>query len=57
MVGKGAFGKVMLVKKKAGAMAGNVYAMKVRLLVITSLGRTASRGTCFQSKRRRRGSA
>jgi len=29
LVGKGAFGKVMLVRKKKGNFAGNIYAMKV----------------------------
>lgn len=29
VVGKGAFGKVMLVRKKEGVGQGNIYAMKV----------------------------
>jgi len=39
VVGKGAFGKVMLVRKKAGNSAGKIYAMKVlKKSVIAALG-------------------
>lgn len=39
VVGKGAFGKVMLVRKKAGNGAGKIYAMKVlKKSVIAALG-------------------